>query len=380
MTFAGKNRGKKKLFVYAYTEANLGDDLLIRALCGRYPDARFYLMCRKANAGALRAIPNLTVFPPVRGLDMLRKILKKDVPANAWLQRLVSGRCDGIVQVGGSIFMNRPGWEKWLADYEKYRLLPGKPFYILGCNSGPSFDGEFVEAHLRLFSKVTDVCFRDKTSYRAFKRLPNARFAPDLAFAGNRLPPAAAPERPYAVVSVILLETRRRLREYQAQYQQTMARVVLALNDRGLDAVLMAFCVGEGDAAAAERLAEVIRAERPGARYRQHVYRGNVDEAARLVAGSTAVVATRFHAMVLGWLFGKPVLPVVYDEKMDQALEDVAYGGPVLRLDNLGAQDAGQAADRLLASVPLDVSDTVRQAAGAFEKLDAWVLGEEPRR
>ena len=37
----------KKVFIYAYLAQNLGDDLMVRILCERYPHIKFQNLCYK---------------------------------------------------------------------------------------------------------------------------------------------------------------------------------------------------------------------------------------------------------------------------------------------------------------------------------------------
>lgn len=42
-----------------------------------------------------------------------------------------------------------------------------------------------------------------------------------------------------------------------------------------------------------------------------------------MIKESEIIVGTRFHSIILGWLFNKPVLPIVYDNKTLQVLKDM---------------------------------------------------------
>ena len=58
----------------------------------------------------------------------------------------------------------------------------------------------------------------------------------------------------------------------------------------------------------------------------------NADELTTAIAGSGAVIATRFHAAILALAAGRPVLPVVYSDKTIHVLEDLDFEGPVYDL------------------------------------------------
>ncbi|MEI3326743.1 MAG: polysaccharide pyruvyl transferase family protein [Thomasclavelia sp.] len=40
------------------------------------------------------------------------------------------------------------------------------------------------------------------------------------------------------------------------------------------------------------------------------------------IGSAEIVIATRFHAMILGWCMGKKTLPIVYSSKMTHVLEE----------------------------------------------------------
>ena len=49
----------KKMFIRAYCQSNLGDDLFVLQLARRYPDTQFYLYALGENQNAFRNQPNL---------------------------------------------------------------------------------------------------------------------------------------------------------------------------------------------------------------------------------------------------------------------------------------------------------------------------------
>ncbi len=57
------------------------------------------------------------------------------------------------------------------------------------------------------------------------------------------------------------------------------------------------------------------------------VYDGDTDEFIQVFDGCSSLIATRFHSMVLAQVSGIPVLPVVYSNKMEDALDDLNYQG-----------------------------------------------------
>ena len=99
------------------------------------------------------------------------------------------------------------------------------------------------------------------------------------------------------------------------------------------DVKFISFCSGEGDEEAIEKLSNMIPNE-----YQKNIskyfYRGDLKEALEVIENSSAVVATRFHAMILGFAFGKKVLPISYSNKMVNVLNDIDFKGKYATFSN----------------------------------------------
>ena len=98
----------KKAFLYAYDRQNLGDDLFVHAITGRYPNTQFYMWSDRKNQETFSCLPNLTVIDKdSRFVHLLHKLRPSLVARyRAWLEK----RCNAVVYIGGSIFMEYPNW------------------------------------------------------------------------------------------------------------------------------------------------------------------------------------------------------------------------------------------------------------------------------
>ena len=54
----------KRVFIHAYAAGNLGDDLLIKILCERYPKVRFRMVVDAEYRQYYSKIKNLKVYSP----------------------------------------------------------------------------------------------------------------------------------------------------------------------------------------------------------------------------------------------------------------------------------------------------------------------------
>jgi colanic acid/amylovoran biosynthesis protein len=99
-----------------------------------------------------------------------------------------------------------------------------------------------------------------------------------------------------------------------------------------------------------------------------YMYRGDLDEALTVLAKSEVVVASRFHASILGLLFGKKVLPMAYSDKTTNILNDMNFEGPVIDIRKIDEFD-GSTFD--FSSLKInDVSAQKTLAEKQFQELD----------
>lgn len=169
----------KKVFLYAYDRQNLGDDLFVHTITKRYPHVRFYIWTDKANRETFRCLPNLKV---VDGNSRFVRFLR-------WLRPSLSvryyygliRRCEAMVYIGGSIFIEYPNWEM-ICDGWEYKA-ENFPYYVMGANFGPWHSEGYRDRMDRIFGKMQDVCFRDQYSHSLFPDNEKVRCAPDILYA-----------------------------------------------------------------------------------------------------------------------------------------------------------------------------------------------------
>src|SRR5699024_11469484 len=104
------------------------------------------------------------------------------------------------------------------------------------------------------------------------------------------------------VISVIKPSYRECLNGYDESYYKKIKDITIYYINKGYTVTLMAFCVKEGDKEAIDEILKLIPNN-----LLKHVnsflYQYNITEALNIIASSTLIVATRFHAMILGWVY-----------------------------------------------------------------------------
>lgn len=323
----------KKIFLYAYDRQNLGDDLFVHTIANRYPNAKIYMWSDAENKNTFKSLENLKVIDRdsrfVRFLNKIRPSLVARY--KAWHEK----RCDAVVYIGGSIFIEYPNWEQLCTWWEW--TSENRPFYVLGANFGPYHTEAYRERMADIFSKMQDICFRDHYSYDLFNDIDTVRCAPDILFSYSM--PAVSVRDKSIFVSVIDCAGRdeaHSLSQYDENYVTNMSSLLNKYLSDGYSVTLSSFCKEEGDE---NGISKII--ERLDKSYDQNVriinYNGtNHEEVVKAIASSQLVVATRFHATILALAAGRPVIPIIYSDKTKNVLDDIGFHGTVfdLRSDN----------------------------------------------
>lgn len=367
--------GKDKVLLYAYVNNNVGDDLFITLLCRRYPDSDFYVSRRARQSKTLAGLPNLKpswrVLLLCKLMGLACKLTDAGIPSGLLLgiSALACKRYPTAVFItGGAFRQEKSVWAGQLARDKARTKAAGNAYYIIGANFGPYASERFRHDYEQYFRTVTDVCFRDGYSKAQFPALDNVRWAPDVVFT---CPAVSRTPRPQALISVIHCAFAMRPPELQAvcaAYEEKIAEMAAQLMQRGYEVQLVAFCKEEEDDVAARRIAGTLR-EGGNARVSVLCYDGDLDAILDAFALSSLVIATRFHAMVLGWRYGKPTMPICYQSKMTHVLEDVPFWKGY-EIADIGQVDASGAVETLLMQPSPDCSALSAAAEAQFAALD----------
>ena len=361
---------RHSVFVYAFTGINVGDDLFIHKLVSSYPDIRFVLMASKPYREMFARYRNVTVYEEEGFLLRAGKKLRIDDR----IRWRISHECDYAVLIGGSIFQEYPGWEN---QHQWYReLFNNDRLYFLGCSWGVCRTKRYEEEMRGVFSGVRDICFRDRRSYNTFSELPNVRYAPDILFGFDWSPYAQIREKKQVLISTVNCRSENiGLDAHEARYHQFLGSLTEDFVARGYRVVFCAFWEGDGDLAAA-RMIQAALPPRVQAQTSVVSYCGtNMEQILALIAESEYMVATRFHAMVLGLGAGKKVLPLIYHIKLRNVLEDLSFRSPYYDIRQLPADATG-----VIEQIGRGITDLERDALArsSAAHFDAFNRREKP--
>ena len=359
----------KKIMVYAYTKVNLGDDLFIKILCDRYPNVKFRICAPSQYKDIFKNTKNLKCYSSesifVRIINFIARKLFKNIN---FFEKFIALICDAGVYIGGSLFIQGENWENYMNTYIKPKKIKNKPFYLLGANFGPYNDEQFYYKHKEIFKGYTDICFREKYSYDLFRDFDNVRFAEDIIFGYKK---KDTEEKNQVAISVIKPSYRAKLKEYDSIYYDKVRDIAIEYINNGMKVVFISFCKSEGDEEAIKdilgRIPDMYK-DKVGKYY----YRGNIDNTVNLLAESKYIVATRFHAMILGWVFNKHVLPIVYSSKMTNVMNDVGFEGIHTCIENINNFDVKKVINNIGLS-KINISNQIINSEKHFEHLDKYI-------
>jgi colanic acid/amylovoran biosynthesis protein len=93
-----------------------------------------------------------------------------------------------------------------------------------------------------------------------------------------------------------------------------------------------------------------------------------------LIQESKFVIASRFHAMILSWVFQKPVYPIVYSDKSLHVMQDIGFDGLYTEIENINEINVAEVYEYLSHSKSLDIEKQTSSANTQFKKLDEFLL------
>lgn len=364
----------KKILLYAYGEFNLGDDLFIKVLLERYPDTQFIFYAHKEYKQALKHYKNIKVISKDSFIiNMFRGIIPNihDKKINK-----IEKNVDAMVYIGGSIFIEYPNWKE---NIDWYKNKSKKfPIFIIGANFGPYTQNGYVKGFKEIYPMLTDVCFRDKYSYDLFKECSTVRMAPDVIFSMQDNMKELSNKQIF--ISVIDCESRNKnnipldlMDKYDSDYILKLSEVVERFIDDNYNIVLSSFCESENDLKCIEKICNKVNEEK-----RKNVkilsYTGyNLNEILESINESEYIISSRFHASILGFVYNKPVFPIVYSSKTENMLKDLDFKGNYIKVSEIDTIDYKYIRRNLDEKIILDISKVRIEAEKQFLGLDKFL-------
>jgi len=193
--------------------------------------------------------------------------------------------------------------------------------------------------------------------------LKNVRVAPDMLFGYNNNNINIKEEKK-VFVSVIKPSIRKDLIDIDTKYYNGITKLVEKYKLQGYEISLVSFCQAEGDEQAIDEIYSLLRDKK---NVNKKYYRGfNREEIINELSSSEIIVATRFHAMILGWVFNKKVLPLIYSNKTLNVIKDVKFSGEYIDI----RKDDDYSINQKEIGILEDVNSIAIESERHFEVLD----------
>lgn len=354
----------KLVYIKAYYRQNVGDDMFVISLLKRYPDVKFIIFAHKKYTKSFIKSENAIILPMI--LYYLNRISQK-IFKFSLIDAIIYICSDYVVHIGGSIFIETKDFKKILKND-----LHHKNVFYIGANFGPFFTNEYYKLIKNKLSKSRDICFRDTYSYNMFNSLQNVRYAPDVLFGYKGYPEL---QTGYTVgLSLIDLQSREDMVSKNDIYFEGITKIIHHCISNNLKVVFFSFCNEEGDLKSIEKITRNYL----DLKFEIYSYEGDLDIFLRNFNKCKYIVATRFHAMIIGWKLKKYVLPVIYSEKQLNVIQDIEFSGNYWNLLNseiLTEEKIGAFLNGVLSSMKLkNIENLGLESENQFLRFDQEII------
>lgn len=305
--------------IWAYLDNNLGDDMMVKLMAGRFPEHSFILY---TDASIIKETfkdsKNITVKPT-------REVNKDLSDIGAY------------IVLGGSVFLitNIRQQISRLRGLLRFSKLKKNKVIIatLGSNLGPysnKFGIKLTEWQLRYCDLVT---VRDRDSYdliKTFNKVKNFHLADDIVYNYSNVLGSRTAK---CGLGISVYRSLRTGENNQNNYYALAQIADKYIERTGKKVSLFAFdSENENDLSAAHHIFNLA-----GKKENIEIvpYIGNQDEFLDKFQNCERMIAIRFHSAILSDIFNIPFLPIVYSNKMQNLLDDRGFDGVIIKIEDL---------------------------------------------
>ena len=327
---------KKYIFLRAYLNENLGDDLFVNIIAKRYSIWHFLIFEKNTYRSKFPENVQFILdksmkykFDKQRALYILarkNKILRHFLldcflPENRLKNKIIKESFANVYIIGSGFI---EGGKIGLNYYLNEKAFFSHSAYLLGCNFGPFYSVNYIRIHQRLFSKTKDICFRDSYSFNLFSKLQQTRFEADIVFTyndGEKDIPGIY--KNYVLISVVNLEKDQNIKCDKDNYINFICRLAKYLILKGKEVIFVGFCKNQNDDVS---ILEIYN--RLDFYEKKHVSMFNYPEIEYkcvmwLFKNADAVIASRYHAVIIGMLYRVKTYILSYSDKTANVLKDI---------------------------------------------------------
>jgi colanic acid/amylovoran biosynthesis protein len=165
------------------------------------------------------------------------------------------------------------------------------------------------------------------------------------------------------------------LAKYEQDYLYYISELLKKSIEDGYHIVLCSFCEEEGDQIAIKKMISMLNKSKNKKYIKCLSYTGvNVNVITKAIAESEWVLATRFHASILGFAADKPVFPIIYSDKTKNVLNDMGFSGLVEDIRKLEYIKYEKFIKQLNQQKLINQKEFKRKSQEHFRKLDKLLM------
>ncbi|WHS05452.1 polysaccharide pyruvyl transferase family protein [Ligilactobacillus salivarius] len=319
------NKKQKGIFVQGYFEKNLGDDLFIYVLCHNYPQLEFTINT-----------PNYEVFSHFHNLqnfEQKKGILRRKLRNFFFIDDIRAAKNFAIyLELGGSIFI-LPANGTMGYNYKRRKIVSEiqKHYIVMGSNFGPYYSKKQLNGYKKFFNSIESVSFRDYESYEYFKDIDHVNYYPDVVLNLEVKDNQNNIKTDYVLFSII--NSKIFGEKVDKEYSNFICNQVKKEIKEGNTIVFMSFCEYEKDLTKGKELLQMLHQWKDKIILKNHT---NIEKSLDVIRKAKKIVATRYHAMILGWLYRKPTFVIAYSKKTENEIKTYFPEQQYIKIQNIG--------------------------------------------
>lgn len=358
------------ILLSGYSELNLGDDLFFKIIIKRYPNVFFVFPARKQYKRVWDKEKNVKIinrdnilYKIISYISALFEPCSYYIPPGMilrWLKRQYDIK--HIIIIGGSIFPEDSdhGDTLYKSFIKMKRILNNCSLFILGCNFGPFKTSRYKENVAKILELADDVCFRDIESYNLFKDISTIRFGNDTVFHMN-IGKSVEKEKIIGI-SLVDISKFNDISMYYEEYINKIYDIIYYFQSLQYKIILISFCNHLGDDTIVDSIYRGVRDKNSIGKY---YYNGNAQEALQLISSFEYMIASRFHAVILGLIYKIKVYPIAYSNKTKDMLLSYKLWNDNYSIEKFVGNSITDINEHFIDNFSVDISNNVQ-----FDKID----------
>ena len=303
------------ILLEAYLSKNFGDDLFITLLTMHYKDHTFYLL-KNGNCS----------FAGTVGKETRIHLISQEEAH----QRL--DEFDAYVLVGGDFYHPHSDYTGRMKRAEAIKKKGGSVL-ILGASLYKDYPEDRESVVGRFFEAADIITFRDSISYaQCLQMAPEASafLSCDMAFTlVSKYKRKNSSSKPCSNLGISVRRKMDATEEEYETYCKLIAEIVVGHLNADADHCVSLLSLSTSDfddRDTADKIINMIPGDLAG-RVRMLDYSRDVFGYIEQIDACDAIVSTRFHALCMALILGKPFFPINYEAKVENLLMDLGYTG-----------------------------------------------------